>query len=104
MSQLPKKSGSGRERVVTEWDSQFEHIGMKLRTITRDGWVCTAYEPGPMYEGTEGELYDLVRGPPPVAQSVGRPRSPFDPRRPDRRPVRLSSRGREPALAVEAPV
>ena len=28
---LPTGSGSGRERVITEWDSQFEHIGMKLR-------------------------------------------------------------------------
>ena len=49
--------------MITEWDSQFEHIGMKLRSITRDGWVCTAYEPGPMYEGTEGELYELGEDP-----------------------------------------
>jgi arylsulfatase A-like enzyme len=60
---LPKEPGSGRERVITEWDSQFDHIGMKLRSITRDGWVCTAYEPGPMYEGTEGELYALGEDP-----------------------------------------
>ncbi len=60
---LPKAPGSGRERVLTEWDSQFEQIGMKLRSITRDGWLCTAYEAGPMYEGTEGELYDLGEDP-----------------------------------------
>ena len=36
---------------------------MKLRSIARDGWVCTAYEAGPMYEGTEGELYDLGEDP-----------------------------------------
>jgi arylsulfatase A-like enzyme len=62
-SELPVAAGSGREKVITEWDSQFQHIGMKLRTITRDRWVCTAYEAGPLYEGTEGELYDLVDDP-----------------------------------------
>ena len=39
------------------------HIGMHLRSIYRDGWLCTAYEPGPLYEGTEGELYDLAEDP-----------------------------------------
>jgi arylsulfatase A-like enzyme len=60
---LPVGAGSGRERVITEWDSQFPQIGMKLRTIYRDGWVCTAYEAGPLYEGDEGELYDLAHDP-----------------------------------------
>jgi hypothetical protein len=36
---------------------------MKLRTITRDKWVCTAYEAGPLYEGVEGELYDIEEDP-----------------------------------------
>jgi len=62
-SELPTEPGSGRERVITEWDSQFDQIGMKLRSIYRDGWVCTAYEAGPLYEGTEGELYDLAEDP-----------------------------------------
>jgi arylsulfatase A-like enzyme len=83
---LPIAAGSGRERVLCEWDSQFPGYGMHLRSIYRDGWLCTAYEPstvgepngledffaatglfgggiGPTspvaYEGTEGELYDL---------------------------------------------
>jgi len=60
---LPLAPGSGRERVLTEWDSQFPRIGMHLRSIYRDGWVCTVYEPGPLYEGTEGELYDLSDDP-----------------------------------------
>ena len=34
-----------------------------LRTITRDGWVCTAYLPGTVHDGTEGELYDLGEDP-----------------------------------------
>ncbi len=83
---LPTAPGSGRERVITEWDSQFAEIGMHLRTIYRDGFVCTVYEPStrdvgyslarvyrafgadlPLpdvsYEGSEGELYDLAADP-----------------------------------------
>jgi arylsulfatase A-like enzyme len=83
---LPTAPGSGRERVITEWDSQFRQIGMHLRSIYRDGWVCTVYEPStrdygfdlewvyrafganaPMpdvqYEGTEGELYNVIEDP-----------------------------------------
>jgi arylsulfatase A-like enzyme len=79
---LPLAPGSSRERVITEWDSQFAETGMHLRSIYRDGYVCTAYEqstrgegfqlsmllraqgrdiPAPVivYDGTEGELYDL---------------------------------------------
>ena len=32
-------------------------IAHHLRTIFRDGWICTAYEPSNVYDGTEGELY-----------------------------------------------
>lgn len=83
---LPTAPGSGRERVITEWDSQFDRCGMHLRTIYRDGLVCTVYEPSTpgvgfpaepvlrasgwqgappsiVYEGTEGELYDLREDP-----------------------------------------
>lgn len=60
---LPVGPGSGHERVLTEWDSQFAHVDMHLRSIYRDGWVCTAYEAGGLYEGTEGELYNLVDDP-----------------------------------------
>jgi arylsulfatase A-like enzyme len=89
-SALPDAAGSGRERVLCEWDSQFPGYGMHLRSIYRDGWLCTAYEPstvgepngleeffaatgmfgggiGPVspvaYEGTEGELYDVEADP-----------------------------------------
>jgi arylsulfatase A-like enzyme len=87
---LPTAAGSGRERVLCEWDSQFPGYGMHLRSIYRDGWLCTTYEPstvgepngleeffaatgmfgggiGPTssvgYDGTEGELYDLEDDP-----------------------------------------
>ena len=62
-SPLPVAPGSGRERVLTEWDSQFHHVDMHLRSIHRDGFTCTAYERGVMYEGTEGELYDVREDP-----------------------------------------
>lgn len=51
------------ERVLTEWDSELYGIGVHLRTITRDGWVCTAYKPGYVHDGTEGELYSLADDP-----------------------------------------
>jgi arylsulfatase A-like enzyme len=85
-SPLPRAAGSGRERVITEWDSQFAQIGTHLRTIYRDGWVCTMYEkttrdfgfdmtmllratpnasqlPDVRYDGSEGELYKLDEDP-----------------------------------------
>jgi arylsulfatase A-like enzyme len=86
---LPTAAGAARERVLCEWDSQFPGYGMHMRSIYRDGLLCTVYEPstigqpngleqwfeatgmfggvGPKssveYEGTEGELYDLVDDP-----------------------------------------
>ncbi len=53
----------GIERVLTEWDSVLFGVGVHLRTITRDGWVCTTYQPGWCHDGTEGELYDLAEDP-----------------------------------------
>jgi arylsulfatase A-like enzyme len=50
-------------RVITEWDSELLGVGVHLRTITRDGWVCTIYGPGTVHDGTEGELYDLADDP-----------------------------------------
>ncbi len=62
-----------RDYVITEWDSQMRRCGMHMRTIYRDGWICTAYEatsneglwgrpdaePVIVYDGTEGELYNV---------------------------------------------
>ncbi len=53
----------GIERAITEWDSELFGVGVHLRTVTRDGWVCTTYGPGTVHDGTEGELYDLSDDP-----------------------------------------
>jgi arylsulfatase A-like enzyme len=53
----------GFERVLTEWDSELFGVSVHLRTITRDGWVCTAYQPGTSHDGSEGELYSLIDDP-----------------------------------------
>jgi hypothetical protein len=53
----------GFERSLTEWDSDVFGVAVHLRTITRDGWVCTAYQAGYSHDGTEGELYRLSDDP-----------------------------------------
>lgn len=87
---LPVDGNNDRERVLCEWDSQFPGWGMHLRTIYRDGWLCTVYEPSTggqpnglerssfaqamfgdllstpidiQYDGTEGELYKMDEDP-----------------------------------------
>ncbi len=55
-SALPTAPGSGRERVIAERDSQV--IDQHLRTIYRDGYMCTVYEGTP-----EGELYNVEEDP-----------------------------------------
>jgi arylsulfatase A-like enzyme len=47
------------ERVLTEWDSELFGVGVHVRTIARDQWVCSAYLRGTVHDGSEGELYDL---------------------------------------------
>ena len=84
-SALPDVNGQpGRERALCEWDSQFPGYGMHLRSVYRDGWLCTRYEKstvgqpnglekawgnnvlrscGIEYDGTEGELYNVGEDP-----------------------------------------
>jgi arylsulfatase A-like enzyme len=62
-SALPVAEDSSRERMITEWDSQFRSEDLHLRSMYRDGWVVTEYEAGGGYDGTEGELYDLGEDP-----------------------------------------
>lgn len=50
---------NGFERVLTVWDSELFGVDVHLRTVTREGWVCTTYLPGTCHDGSEGELYDL---------------------------------------------
>ena len=63
---LPVGDGSpGRERALCEWDSQFPGYGMHLRSIVRDGWLCTVYEPSTAGQpnGLERALGDGVLRP-----------------------------------------
>src|SRR4051794_34665400 len=52
-----------REHVLTEWDSELFGVDVHLRTITSGQWVCTAYGPGTVHDGSEGELYDVADDP-----------------------------------------
>lgn len=51
------------DQQLTGWDSELFGVDVHLRTITRDNWVCTAYLPGTVHDGTEGELYSLTDDP-----------------------------------------
>jgi len=53
----------GAGRVLTEWDSDLLGVEVHLRTMVHAGWLVTAYQPGTVHDGTEGELYDLVDDP-----------------------------------------
>jgi len=94
----------GFERVITEWDSELFGVGVHLRTITRDGWVCTAYGPGLVHDGTEGELYRLEDDPLQRENLWDNPahRSVRDDLIADLRDHQAPPR--EPRLALEAPV
>ncbi len=82
---LPIIEDGSRQRAITEWDSQFPGYGFHFRSIYRDGFSLTRYEPSTpgqpngleeffpqyagigtrkvKYDGTEGELYDLNNDP-----------------------------------------
>jgi len=54
----------GFDHVSTVWDSiQPNGTRVQLRSVYRDGMVVTAYDPGTVHDGTEGELYDLSDDP-----------------------------------------
>jgi arylsulfatase A-like enzyme len=60
---LSAAEAQGRETVFTEWDCDFNDKTISLRTIYRDGWIVTQYQKSSMYDGSEGELYDLKNDP-----------------------------------------
>ncbi|MEZ5855545.1 MAG: sulfatase-like hydrolase/transferase [Hyphomicrobiaceae bacterium] len=61
---LPLADGEpGRERVFTEWIDSYDGNDIVMRSMVRDGYLVTAYEPTNRYQGTEGELYDLADDP-----------------------------------------
>jgi arylsulfatase A-like enzyme len=80
---LPTSEDGSRQRALCEWDSQFPGYGFRMRSIYRDGFLLTRYEPSTStpngleenwpqfaaitcnvrYDGTEGELYDMKNDP-----------------------------------------
>lgn len=80
---LPTGASDDRPPVLTTFDSQFAGVGMHLRTMFDGRHLVTAYERSdheggafpiywavwgrgsriPRYDGTEGELYDVVEDP-----------------------------------------
>jgi hypothetical protein len=50
--------------VITEWDSEHGDISLHMKSIyNKAGWLCTVYEKSSLYDGTEGELYDMTADP-----------------------------------------
>jgi arylsulfatase A-like enzyme len=64
---LPKSeteaANQRRERVLTEWESEHGPVSLNLQSIYQDQWVCSRYGESSLYEGTEGELYNLAEDP-----------------------------------------
>ncbi|MEM8767270.1 MAG: sulfatase-like hydrolase/transferase [Pseudomonadota bacterium] len=53
-----------RECVLTEWDSEHGPVNMHLKSLyDRSGWLYTGYGKSHLYEGTEGELYNMTEDP-----------------------------------------
>ena len=95
----------GFERVLTEWDSELFGVDVHLRTITRDGWVCTAYRPG--LRCTTAPRASCTTSPTTRCSSHNRwddPSSALAAGRPPRRPVgQPAARRTQPRLELQAP-
>jgi arylsulfatase A-like enzyme len=59
----PDAEARGFERVLTEWDSELFGVDVHLRSIYRDGALCTVYGAGTSHDGSEGELYLMDEDP-----------------------------------------
>lgn len=58
------EGAAGRERTITEWQDSFAGNDITMRTLYRDGHICTVYEKTNYYDGGNvGELYDLAEDP-----------------------------------------
>ena len=67
-SALPTTDGEadalGRENVLTQWDSEHLGVDMHLKSIyNKEGWLVTTYEKSHLYDGSEGELYNMTEDP-----------------------------------------
>ncbi|MEU6419147.1 sulfatase family protein [Streptomyces spiralis] len=78
---LPTAAGSDRERALSEWDSFLPGYGMHMRTIYRDGWLCTAYEPSTVNE-PNGFERALAQGDPAHVRVLGFDSHPMGPQSP----------------------
>jgi arylsulfatase A-like enzyme len=53
-----------RDTVLTQWDSEHGPVDMHLKSIYHhEGWLLTSYGPGHLYDGSEGELYNMDEDP-----------------------------------------
>ncbi|MDG2278870.1 MAG: sulfatase-like hydrolase/transferase [Pseudomonadales bacterium] len=53
-----------RDCVLTEWDSEHGPIDMHLASIyEQSGWLATRYRESTLYDGSEGELYNMSEDP-----------------------------------------
>ncbi len=68
----------GFERVLTEWDSELLGVAVHLRTITRDGWVCTDLPAGRRPRWHRRRALRPGRRPAPAGEPLGRPGGALD--------------------------
>ena len=53
-----------RRHVLTEWESEHGRVSIRLTSIYHaEGYLLSEYHPGSLYDGSEGELYDLTDDP-----------------------------------------
>ena len=49
---------------MTEWASEHGPVNLSLESLYhKDGWLITRYHQGSVYDGTEGELYQMTEDP-----------------------------------------
>ena len=78
-TRLPVTPGTGAERVICEWDSILPGYGMHMRSMYRDGWLVTAYEPSTVGQPNGFEEF-LTRVPAGLAKSLDLHTTPIGPR------------------------
>ncbi|NQV61937.1 MAG: sulfatase, partial [Alphaproteobacteria bacterium] len=58
------EAAGGHQRTITEWQDGFAGKDIVMRTLYRDGHICTVYEKTNYYDSDDvGELYDLSEDP-----------------------------------------
>ena len=93
-----------RRRCSLSGTASCSGSAVHLRSVFRDGLLCTSYGPGTVHDGSEGELYDTIEDP---TQTTNRW---ADPAWSGRRDNLLGELGthrppaHQPRLRLEAPV